>query len=82
MDTIPKPKLPLFDVYFRYVMPVFGRLLAGSQESYQYLQASTDAFYTPDQLVSVFQEAGLHRVKVERLAFGTVVMVVGEKPFT
>ncbi|MFM7389764.1 MAG: bifunctional demethylmenaquinone methyltransferase/2-methoxy-6-polyprenyl-1,4-benzoquinol methylase UbiE [Vampirovibrionales bacterium] len=81
MDTIPNPRLPGFGFYFKHVMPLFGRLLAGSQQSYQYLQASTDAFYTPAQLQQVCADAGLHRIQVRTFGFGTVVCITAEKPF-
>ena len=79
LDTCPQVLLPGFDIYFSKVMPFIGRLLAGNQSAYQYLQASSKNFLTPERLQQVFQQCGLEAVTVNRTGFGSVAMVYGKK---
>jgi len=79
LDTAPITSLPCFSWYFKHVMPRFGELLAGDKEAYQYLQASTEAFESPERLKAVFESLGLVDVRIERLGFGSVAMIVGVK---
>ena len=69
----------LFGLYFRYVTPLLGTLLAGEREAYTYLPESVQAFLSSNQLASMMEEAGLRNVRVHRLALGTVAILVGEK---
>jgi demethylmenaquinone methyltransferase/2-methoxy-6-polyprenyl-1,4-benzoquinol methylase len=79
LDTCPQVVLPGFDLYFSHIMPFFGKLLAGNQSAYQYLQASSKNFLTPESLQDIFQHCGLETVKVKRMGFGSVAMVYGIK---
>ena len=79
LDTAPITSLPCFSWYFKHVMPRFGELLAGDKEAYQYLQASTEAFESPEGLKALFEDLGLVDVRIERLGFGSVAMIVGTK---
>ena len=79
LDTCPQVLLPGFDLYFSHIMPFFGKLLAGNQSAYQYLQASSKNFLTPESLQDIFQHCGLKTVKVKRTGFGSVAMVYGTK---
>jgi demethylmenaquinone methyltransferase / 2-methoxy-6-polyprenyl-1,4-benzoquinol methylase len=80
LDTAPIAQLPGFSLYFKYIMPRFGQLLAGDKQAYQYLQASTEAFLTPEQLAQCFELAGLRNVSIQRIGFGSVAMIQGQKP--
>jgi demethylmenaquinone methyltransferase / 2-methoxy-6-polyprenyl-1,4-benzoquinol methylase len=80
LDTAPVAKLPGFSLYFKYIMPRFGQLLAGDKQAYQYLQASTEAFLTPEQLVDCFESAGLTQVSIQRVGFGSAAIIRGQKP--
>jgi demethylmenaquinone methyltransferase/2-methoxy-6-polyprenyl-1,4-benzoquinol methylase len=79
LDTCPQVLLPGFDIYFSKVMPFFGKLLAGNQSAYQYLQASSKNFLTPEALQHLFTQCGLETVTVKRTGFGSVAMVYGIK---
>ena len=79
LDTCPQVLLLGFDIYFSKVMPFFGKLLAGNQSAYQYLQASSKNFLTPEALQQLFTQCGLETVTVKRTGFGSVAMVYGIK---
>lgn len=53
----------LFNGYFRFVMPVFGKLFAKSYNEYSWLQESTRHFPDMKKLAEMFQEAGFSYVR-------------------
>ncbi|MSQ22125.1 MAG: bifunctional demethylmenaquinone methyltransferase/2-methoxy-6-polyprenyl-1,4-benzoquinol methylase UbiE [Dehalococcoidia bacterium] len=69
----------LLDVYFRRVVPVLGRVLAGEREAYTYLPRSVDAFPLAGELVHLMEKAGLRNVTYRNAGMGMVAIHVGEK---
>ncbi len=69
----------LLNLYFRRVVPVLGRILAGEREAYTYLPRSVDAFPLAGELVHVMEAAGLRSVSYRKAGFGMVAIHVGEK---
>jgi demethylmenaquinone methyltransferase/2-methoxy-6-polyprenyl-1,4-benzoquinol methylase len=83
LETTPGPRGGLqvfFELYFRWVVPLLGRLVAGDSSAYTYLPESTLAFLDPTRLAHVLRSAGLHDVHTRRLAFGSVAVTSGRKP--
>lgn len=70
----------LYILYFRYIMPVFGKLFAKSYNEYSWLQESASTFPGMKELAHMFEEAGLARVQVKAFTFGVAAMHVGYKP--
>jgi len=59
----------------------FGRLaaaLGSDPEAYRYLPRSIEAFYDPEALAGLLQNAGFRRVRFEHLTFGVAAIHVGE----
>jgi demethylmenaquinone methyltransferase / 2-methoxy-6-polyprenyl-1,4-benzoquinol methylase len=84
LETTPGPPGPLRSVYklcFRYLVPWLGQLIAGDPSAYRYLPESTLAFLEPTRLADVLRTCGLHEVRVRRLAFGSVAITRGRKPW-
>jgi demethylmenaquinone methyltransferase/2-methoxy-6-polyprenyl-1,4-benzoquinol methylase len=77
--TIPVFK-QLFKFYFTYIMPAFGKLFAKSYQEYSWLQESTEAFLTKEELKELFIKAGLSSVEVKSYALGAAAMHTGKKP--
>jgi demethylmenaquinone methyltransferase/2-methoxy-6-polyprenyl-1,4-benzoquinol methylase len=69
-----------FRLYFRYVTPWLGALLAGDREAYTYLPESAQGFFSAEQLKGMLTKAGLSDVVCRRLALGSVALLVGRKP--
>jgi demethylmenaquinone methyltransferase/2-methoxy-6-polyprenyl-1,4-benzoquinol methylase len=69
-----------FKFYFTYVMPLFGKLFAKSYQEYSWLQESTEAFLTKEELKDLFRQAGLMDIEVKSYAFGAAAMHAGKKP--
>lgn len=67
-------------IYFRYVTPWLGALLAGNREAYTYLPQSVEGFLSATQLATVMEQAGLQDVGYRSLGLGTVAIHTGVKP--
>jgi demethylmenaquinone methyltransferase / 2-methoxy-6-polyprenyl-1,4-benzoquinol methylase len=77
--TVPIFK-QVFNFYFTYIMPVFGKLFAKSYQEYSWLQESTEAFLTKEELKELFRKSGLVEVEVKSYALGAAAMHTGKKP--
>ncbi len=69
----------LFPIYFRYIVPLIGAVLAGDREAYAYLPESVDVFLSARRLASMMEDAGLSDVTFRKLALGTVAVLAGTK---
>ncbi len=69
----------LIPLYFRYMTPVLGMLVAGDREAYTYLPKSVQQFLKPSELMEMMSTAGMINVSYSSLALGTVAIHVGEK---
>lgn len=77
------PTLPvykqLYYFYFRYIMPLFGKLFAKSYQEYAWLQESAKDFPDKNELKKMFQEAGFRNIVVKGYSGGVAAMHMGEK---
>ena len=73
---------PFVRIHMRGVVPFLGKLFANNEHAYRYLQASTEAFLSADELAEVLRGAGLQQVGFRRLMLGTVAIHWGKKPLT
>jgi demethylmenaquinone methyltransferase / 2-methoxy-6-polyprenyl-1,4-benzoquinol methylase len=67
---------PLFNAYFRKLVPAVGALLARDRGAYTYLPQSVARFVTPDQLCRLMEDAGLKDPQYRRLGLGTIAIHV------
>lgn len=78
-----QPKLPgykqLFRFYFKFIMPVFGKLFAKSYGEYSWLQESADSFPGMEELAYMFTEAGFVNVSYKSYSGGAAAGHVGFK---
>lgn len=70
----------LYYFYFRFIMPLLGKLFAKSYEEYSWLQESAREFPGMDELADMFREAGFVNVEVKPYALGAAAMHLGYKP--
>jgi demethylmenaquinone methyltransferase / 2-methoxy-6-polyprenyl-1,4-benzoquinol methylase len=77
------PTMPVFkqgfSLYFRYVMPILGKLLAKSYNEYSWLQESANDFPGREQLKELFVEAGFKDIKIKSYSGGVAAMHLGRK---
>lgn len=72
---------PLFRLYFNWLVPILGAVVAGHRLAYTYLPASVEAFLAPAALTEAMARAGLGEVYAERLALGAAWIHVGRRHF-
>jgi demethylmenaquinone methyltransferase/2-methoxy-6-polyprenyl-1,4-benzoquinol methylase len=68
---------PFFRFYFRGIVPLVGKLVAGDSSAYTYLPESAAAFLEPERLVEVLGRAGLSDVTTRRMGVGSVAVTSG-----
>ncbi|MCC8990720.1 MAG: demethylmenaquinone methyltransferase [Staphylococcus sp.] len=78
-----QPTLPVFKqvyrLYFKFVMPIFGKLFAKSKEEYEWLQQSTFDFPGKEKLKRLFEQAEFSNIKVRSFTGGVAAMHLGYK---
>lgn len=79
-----QPTIPiyrqLYYFYFRFIMPLLGKLLAKSYEEYSWLQESAKDFPGAEELAQLFRQAGLVDIQIKKYAGGAAAMHLGYKP--
>ncbi|GBG97151.1 demethylmenaquinone methyltransferase [Lactococcus termiticola] len=77
------PTLPVykqgFELYFKHIMPAFGRIFAKSYKEYQWLQKSAQDFPDAKTLKGLFEEAGFKDVRYQMFGGGAVAAHFGKK---
>ena len=71
---------PLFKLYFKYLMPLLGRLVVNARSEYAWLYDSTEAFLTKRELADLMRKVGLEDVSVKSHLFGSAARHRGRKP--
>ena len=82
LDTTPPEKnllYPFVRLYFRYGIPVLGKLVADDEAAYAYLTGSTMDFYKAGALAELFRESGFENVGYKKFMLGTIGVHWGEK---
>ncbi|WP_010095915.1 demethylmenaquinone methyltransferase [Ornithinibacillus scapharcae] len=69
----------LYFFYFRFIMPLFGRIFARSYKEYAWLNESTRNFPDKQRLKQMFMEAGFSTVQVKSYTGGVAAMHMGVK---
>ncbi|WHY84448.1 demethylmenaquinone methyltransferase [Neobacillus novalis] len=69
----------LFYFYFRFIMPMFGKLFAKSYKEYSWLQESARDFPGMRELVRMFEQAGFDNVKYKSYSGGAAAVHIGYK---
>ncbi|RLL48206.1 demethylmenaquinone methyltransferase [Oceanobacillus piezotolerans] len=69
----------LYFFYFRFIMPIFGRIFAKSYKEYSWLNESTRNFPDKRELKQMFFKAGFSSVDVKSYTGGVAAMHMGFK---
>jgi demethylmenaquinone methyltransferase/2-methoxy-6-polyprenyl-1,4-benzoquinol methylase len=65
--------------YFRYVLPLVGRLVSGHGSAYTYLPASVGSFIPPDVMLQLLRSCGFRDARAIPLTFGIVTLYTAQK---
>lgn len=78
-----QPRIPgirtLYSWYFRYMLPLVGRLISKHQSAYSYLPASVGTFPPPSQFAKALSVTGFSQVRAVPLTFGIVYLFIAER---
>ncbi len=69
----------LFYFYFRFIMPLFGRMFAKSYSEYSWLQESARDFPGVKELAGLFKQAGFKEVTYKPYSGGAAAVHFGHK---
>ncbi|MBM7701719.1 demethylmenaquinone methyltransferase [Metabacillus iocasae] len=69
----------LYYMYFQYVMPLLGKMVAKSYKEYSWLQESARDFPGRNELADMFRQAGFVDVEVKSYTGGVAAMHLGCK---
>jgi demethylmenaquinone methyltransferase/2-methoxy-6-polyprenyl-1,4-benzoquinol methylase len=73
------PVKQIFHAYFRYVLPVVGRLTSRDARAYTYLYESVQVFPEGDDFLQVLRQSGFSEVHCSRLTFGICSLYLARK---
>lgn len=82
LDTTPPEKnlfYPFVRFYFRFGIPILGKMIADDEAAYAYLTGSTMDFYSAQELAELFSAAGFKDVSFKKFMFGTIGVHWGSK---
>lgn len=78
-----KPQLPGikqgYEWYFKYLLPVIGKMGSKHNEAYSYLPASVDQFPEPEVFAGMLKSHGFATVRTVSLTLGTVYLYIATK---
>lgn len=69
----------LYFLYFRFIMPLLGKLLAKSYDEYAWLHESAKDFPNKKELEKMFIQAGFQNIQVKSYTGGVAAMHLGLK---
>ena len=69
----------LYYFYFRFIMPLFGKLFAKSYQEYSWLQESARTFPGMKELANLFEKAGFKDVYYKPYDLGVAAVHIGRK---
>lgn len=73
------PFKQLYNGYFKYVLPLIGRLTSRDIRAYTYLFESVQVFPEGDDFIHLLSKTGYHNPKCERLTLGICTIYVAER---
>ncbi|QQZ11023.1 demethylmenaquinone methyltransferase [Heyndrickxia vini] len=69
----------LFNFYFRFIMPIMGKLFAKSYKEYSWLQESARDFPGMKELAILFERAGFKNIQYKSYSGGAAASHIGYK---
>ncbi len=73
------PVKQLYRIYFKSILPFFGRLISGDKTAYRYLPQSVYSFPEGTNFVQMLEHAGFTDVTFKPLLFGISTIYTGKK---
>lgn len=74
------PVKQLYHFYFRFILPVLGRLVSKDKAAYTYLPESVAAFPEGEEFIEILKKAGYVKVYAKPVSGGIATIYIGEHP--
>ncbi|OWY22727.1 bifunctional demethylmenaquinone methyltransferase/2-methoxy-6-polyprenyl-1,4-benzoquinol methylase UbiE [Sphingobacteriales bacterium UPWRP_1] len=78
-----KPKIfpvkQLFNIYFKYILPLIGKVVSKDNSAYTYLPESVQAFPEGKQFIQILQQTGFKLTTCTQLTLGISSLYTAEK---
>jgi len=78
-----KPKIfplkQIFNAYFKYILPVIGKLTSKDPKAYEYLYESVQVFPDYDNFASILKKTGFVDITYKPLSFGICTIYLAKK---
>jgi demethylmenaquinone methyltransferase / 2-methoxy-6-polyprenyl-1,4-benzoquinol methylase len=69
----------IYNLYFRYILPLLGKTISGNSSAYTYLPDSVSEFPAGDAFLKILGSAGFSKTTSKRLSFGIASIYTGIK---
>ncbi|NVO20334.1 MAG: bifunctional demethylmenaquinone methyltransferase/2-methoxy-6-polyprenyl-1,4-benzoquinol methylase UbiE [Bacteroidetes bacterium] len=73
------PVKQFYSMYFRFILPLIGRLVSKHSSAYTYLPESVNVFPQADEFLEIMKRSGFKDVKYMKLTFGITMLYIGNK---
>lgn len=73
------PMKQLYGFYFKYILPIIGRLVSKDTTAYTYLPESVDQFPDGNRFTNILKQIGFNQTKFRPLTFGISSIYTGIK---
>ncbi|MCB0700022.1 MAG: bifunctional demethylmenaquinone methyltransferase/2-methoxy-6-polyprenyl-1,4-benzoquinol methylase UbiE [Chitinophagales bacterium] len=73
------PMKQLYQLYFKYILPAFGKVVSKHSRAYSYLHESAMAFPEGDDFCIILEECGFKDAKAQPLTFGITTLYTAIK---
>lgn len=70
---------PIFNFYFKNILPVIGKLLSNNHAAYKYLPDSVEAFPYGEKMKQILKEIGFNKVEARKVGFGIATIYKATK---
>jgi demethylmenaquinone methyltransferase / 2-methoxy-6-polyprenyl-1,4-benzoquinol methylase len=74
------PFRQLYNFYFKYILPIIGKLTSKDNRAYTYLYESVQAFPDGDNFLTVLKKIGFKDIQCKPLTLGICSIYIGYKP--
>ena len=70
---------PLYNFYFRRVLPFLAKMISGEKEAYAYLPDSVQSFPCGERMKNILLDLGFSKVEYKKLSLGIVTIYKAKK---
>ncbi len=73
------PMKQLYYFYFKYILPIIGKIISKDQAAYTYLPESVEAFPDGQRFLDILESVGFKNTVCKPLTFGISSIYIGQK---